>query len=398
MKNNIFIPKKINVGYQKRTDTYTGKLAYIIYYDEKGNLRKELSWNEWRDKSISNDEFDNIPMEGFVINKHAGGVEHSYGWNARKSYCRIYDPRGFEFEITIENLLYILENCSCIKGKGLEGKFIYGWDGKNLVLMPINAPDYKEIMNYNKIVHENESFKAKDLIIGATYLTKDNKEFIYMGRFETYGGGYEFVKDGKIVRSKYNDDNVPKNYSYINNCPYGKMYWFAKCNKGGCEFEQFKSLPKNKLIKCLDDKCILKYSEIYDAMESSYKFSPIDDSKDKFFDMSFDDFYKRATNDLGNGLYFRDVRFIGNYNGKYTDFQMRTPYKSPNNGKYIVYKYCDKRVWDGDIEAIDIFPTEIEKNEIHMIPVSIEVIYDKLKPVYKQKYLANGREYRKEYD
>ena len=161
MKNNIFIPKKINVGYQKRTDTYTGKLAYIIYYDEKGNLRKELSWNEWRDKSISNDEFDNIPMEGFVINKHAGGVEHSYGWNARISYCRIYDPRGFEFEITIENLLYILENCSCIKGKGLEGKFIYGWDGKNLVLMPINAPDYKEIMNYNKIVHEMNLLKPK---------------------------------------------------------------------------------------------------------------------------------------------------------------------------------------------------------------------------------------------
>ena len=39
MKSNIFIPKAINVGYQNRSSTYTGKLAYVIYYDEKGKLR-----------------------------------------------------------------------------------------------------------------------------------------------------------------------------------------------------------------------------------------------------------------------------------------------------------------------------------------------------------------------
>ena len=38
MKNNIFMPDKIRVGYQKREGTYTGKLAYVIYYDEKGKL------------------------------------------------------------------------------------------------------------------------------------------------------------------------------------------------------------------------------------------------------------------------------------------------------------------------------------------------------------------------
>ena len=35
MKSNIFIPKKINVGFRNRSGTYTGKLAYIIYYDDK---------------------------------------------------------------------------------------------------------------------------------------------------------------------------------------------------------------------------------------------------------------------------------------------------------------------------------------------------------------------------
>ena len=48
MNTNIFIPTKINVGFQERKDTYTGKLAYVIYFDEKGKLRKETSWQGWR--------------------------------------------------------------------------------------------------------------------------------------------------------------------------------------------------------------------------------------------------------------------------------------------------------------------------------------------------------------
>jgi hypothetical protein len=49
------------------------------------------------------------------------------------TYCRVYDPRGFEFEISIPNLLYILQECTSTKGKGLDGEFVYAWDGKDLV-------------------------------------------------------------------------------------------------------------------------------------------------------------------------------------------------------------------------------------------------------------------------
>ena len=122
MNSSIFIPKTINVGYQNREGTYTGKLAYVIYTDEKGKLRKENSWNSWRDKTIEPSVFDNIPTEGFVLNKKVG--DYDSGWNHRHAYCRIYDPRGFEFEITFENLLYILENTNSIVGKGLEGLFV----------------------------------------------------------------------------------------------------------------------------------------------------------------------------------------------------------------------------------------------------------------------------------
>ncbi|NJO64998.1 MAG: hypothetical protein HC836_44870 [Richelia sp. RM2_1_2] len=41
MKSKLIIPNEIVVGYQKRTDTYSGKLAYVVYKDDKGILRKE---------------------------------------------------------------------------------------------------------------------------------------------------------------------------------------------------------------------------------------------------------------------------------------------------------------------------------------------------------------------
>ena len=102
-----------------------------------------------------------------------------------------------------------------------------------------------------------------------------------------------------------------------------------------------------------------------------------------------------------------NVRFMVCVNGEYIKYEMTTPYRSESNGKYTVYKYNNKNMYHGDEEAIDIFQTEEKEVEVcygqkaietHMIPVSIETVFEKLKPVYKQKYLANGREYKKEYE
>ena len=107
INTTIYVPQKIKVGFDNRKDTYTGKLAYVIYYDEKGKLRKEASWNSWRNKSIDPVEYENEPTSGFVLNKKVG--DYAGDWGAhRQAYCRIYDPRGFEFN-TFHNhyLLYI---------------------------------------------------------------------------------------------------------------------------------------------------------------------------------------------------------------------------------------------------------------------------------------------------
>lgn len=262
MKSSIFIPKKIKVGFNPRSDTYTGRLGYVIYHDGKV-WRKEISWKGWiyeymddvafEDKKkadynsrvvaytksyegaqqwkkdnpnrtdswydrisklslaeylkevvgdyenytpnlgrVSKDpgmvpvEFDNTPIEGFVLNKKAGGT--SSGWDHRQTYCRVYDPRGFEFEIVIPNLLYILENASSFKGKGLEGKFIYGWDGKDLVLIPEQAPEYKDMVEFTAT--REMKVAKKDLVPGGIYLTGTGEKITYLaeGPYYDYNG------------------------------------------------------------------------------------------------------------------------------------------------------------------------------------------------------------------
>jgi len=252
MKSEIIVPKKCKVGFNIRKDTYTKKLGYVIYHDGKV-WRKQASWESWREKYISTEEyqtakqkafddyvdyhtkqyniyanmkpgdhgynyyeqyrnqtlkqyltvrgygnidtynfhynkqvddptvepieFENVAVEGFVLNKKAGGTK--YDWNTRDTYCRVYDPRGFEIEITIPNLLYILENTNSIKGKGLEGKFIYGWDKKDLVLVPESSPEFKEMVSYTEL--QNLKISKKELVVGHMYLCSDNIIKTYMG-------------------------------------------------------------------------------------------------------------------------------------------------------------------------------------------------------------------------
>lgn len=197
-KTNLYIPKKCKVGLQRREGTYTGKLGYIIYHDGKV-WRKEKSWEGWRHKEGQNYgywnpetreqtnetltgvepiEFENVPTEGFVLNKKAGG--YSSGWNHRQTYCRVYDPRGWEFEITIPNLLYILQECSAYKGKGLEGEFVYSWEGKDLVLLPVSSPDYKECQAFTDL--QSQKIGKKDLVEGCTYMTSSMNKLVYLGQ------------------------------------------------------------------------------------------------------------------------------------------------------------------------------------------------------------------------
>lgn len=257
MNTNIFLPEKINVGYQEREDTYTKRLAYVIYYDNKGVLRKENSWDSWRNKKLGNDEFKNEPTSGFVLNKGVGGARQSWGWNTRNEYIRVYDPRNFEFEISVANLLWILQETSSIKGKGLEGEFIYGWEGTELMLIPTCSQEYKECVEFTKL--QDGKVSARDLKPGVIYKQRDMSEWIYLGRYMWYDHPYSYTHN-------YYGSNV--NPDTINNKAKKQHIFIKKDNKtyyyNTLSMAKFRSAvtdePVENLAFLLDDFFKLKNS------------------------------------------------------------------------------------------------------------------------------------------
>lgn len=276
MKSNITIPKKIKIGFNKRVDTYNGNLGYIIMFDGKV-WRKEKSWENWRDHTITPIEYDNKPIEGFVINIQKGGIGSGYHrWDTRTEKIRIYDPRGFEFEITIPNLLYILQNTNSIKGKGISGLLMYGWDGKDLVLIPENAPEYQEMIVFNEL--QTKKVNRKELIQGGIYINNKNEKITFLEDNYFYNGegdkkkvlycvGREYDWKDTLTIVKIDPKNI-KSYTNENNVEFADWYtklqdyigykdYVAKLN-GDYEFTPIKDLHYNTLNKTLYLETTLK--------------------------------------------------------------------------------------------------------------------------------------------
>jgi hypothetical protein len=337
LKTTIFLPERIKVGFQNRSDTYTGQLAYVIYYDQKNKLRKEASWNSWRDEKIDQQEYKNEPTSGFVLNKKVG--DYVCDWNHRQAYVRVYDPRNFEFEITIENLLYILENANSIKGKGLEGDFIYGWDGKDLILVPTLSPDYKEIAELNILRHENKKFEGKNLILGGTYKSNNNNALIYLGRF------YENNEDKKETKTYF---------FYDKNANYNKII-------------PIKSLSGN-IIDLIDKTCIEDYSNLMDELLKSSSYSSREPKYDEYLDYTLNDF-KTA---LNKNCYWHNKCYV-KINNNYVRYYIE---------RYRDYSYYNKRE-----STYNVYVTIKGHRDERIIENSLpEQVYNKINPKYLVTY------------
>lgn len=252
MNNQLNIPKTITVGQQDRSDTYTGKLGYVIYTDEKGVLRKEKSWEGWRDQNIPRLDYDNVPIEGFVFNRHGGGKNSGWGWDDRNSFVRVWDPRGYEFEISLGNMLFILEYCSSIKGKGIEGEMVYAWEGTNLMLLPTNCPQYQNSLEFTDL--KSLKIQAKDLILGATYLTKDQRKVVYLGKHN-----YLTIDYGNFINKEF-------------------VFYYEESDD---KQNKFITLKVKELAKVLDPELISNFSDLIEEAHTSNFIGPFDFYLDK---------------------------------------------------------------------------------------------------------------------
>lgn len=340
MKTEIFSPKTLKIGFQERNNTYTGKLAYVTYYDSSNKLRKEKSWEDWRNKDIEPLEIDNLPISGFVLNKKAGGYRS--GWNHRQSYIRVYDPRGFEFEITPENLLYILENTNSIKGKGLEGDFVYGWTGTELLLIPTSSPDYEEIIKYSNILQNKEYLRVKDLTLGGTYSNNKSRTVIYLGRHDCFG--------------EYNGESK------------GKRHIFKVTD--GSEYERYQTLSSlgKQIISEISNEPVSDFSDLIDEFNKTRLSSPIDESKDEYIPYSLEGFKENFEERRRLYCYKKDMELV----------LIERDYFATEEAP-IEVKINDENSYHSRI-------TILKEN-------TIEEIFEEIKPLYVNQYLKNGHLY-----
>ena len=179
---NIKIFPKVYVGFQGRRAEDEIPLGFLTPYtdDAAGQKRRDTVDNWARGyghaKTFNSIELDNEPMIGFEVGR---SIRRSGGWNGSgASYVRVKDPRGFELEITIENLVMIM-NDNLIDNGEIMAECVWGREGNRNILLPTNSEPYKASKQMAKSL--SEVISLKEVKPGDTIKLLDGTEGVYLG-------------------------------------------------------------------------------------------------------------------------------------------------------------------------------------------------------------------------
>lgn len=157
--------------------------------DSAFRKRKETV-DAWSGKeSLTPLDLDNVPTHGFKI------VDTVSRYSTSNKFFRVEDPRGFELEIDVNNLLDIIEKHTIVQGTIME-PMLWGRFGSNNYLVSGNSEEYK---------HYKTGPKVTSLVPGAFMM---NKAGNVLYRFE---GRLAYNLLGATV------DRVDPEYRYIYN-------------------------------------------------------------------------------------------------------------------------------------------------------------------------------------
>lgn len=336
--------------------------------------------------------------------------------NPRQTYTRVYDPRGFEFEITIPNLLWILENCNCIKGKGLEGEFVYGWDGKELVLVPVESLDYKEIQEKNKVIHNNTFIKARDLIIGATYEDLNGNQYVYMGKSKPWKNqsnyyyeshsyyysnnrkeGYEYPLDDTWLISKCRSSYYNKHLTYYRSIQKEKNeFFFILLGNPNAEYSWYREnrVTHMKTITRKFTHMVLEkrpdYPDMVNLLYSNAEYCQEDFEADKLIDLPYDIFVAIAQETIEKCLkhnWYGSDFVVGKEKDELLG-NIKVYYEKESSKWYIletiIETYEEKRWLSSEME------TKTRERQVKKYFDNLEECYQYIHPVYGEHYLKNG--------
>jgi hypothetical protein len=184
--SSIRIPELVYVGFQGRRAVDQVPLGFMTPYteDKAGQKRRDTvdSWARGRwgsNKTFNSVKLENKPMIGFKIGRQ---IRRSGGWNGSgASYVRVEDPRGFELEITIENLVMCMKE-NIIEDGEILTECVWGRDGNRNILLPTNSEPYRASLR--TVERINAAVTLRDINPGDEIELLDGTKGVY------YGGMY----------------------------------------------------------------------------------------------------------------------------------------------------------------------------------------------------------------
>lgn len=156
-------------SFTKRKDTGTSWADKRVWVN--GKDRRHLRVSEEGEQL----EFDNEPADGFRI---VGSVSR---WSTSNKLIQVEDPRGFVVEIPTGNLTTLLKHTTVEKGAVME-KCVWGREGNNHILLPVNSEVYKQAAEQTQL--NSEKISLAKLIPGQVikFSVDDKDEYVYLGR------------------------------------------------------------------------------------------------------------------------------------------------------------------------------------------------------------------------
>ncbi|MFC8686053.1 hypothetical protein [Brevibacillus porteri] len=218
---------------------------------------------------------------------------------------------------------------------------MYGWDGSDLILIPISSPDFVEIKKLNDLRHNPTSLLGKNLIIGATYKSNDNTNLVYLGRF------YEANGDNKETKTYFFYDIDSKS-------TYRKI-------------RHYKSLTGN-ILDIVDEKCTDNYSILKDELTKSNYYSERDPKRDVYDSYTLDEFISGF-----ESTYYGESFYTDEHEKCYISKHRNHSWSRNSSVRYDVYDSHRNR-----------------KNEKILENATLEAIFQKYKPKYLVTYKTNG--------
>ena len=155
------------------------------------------------------DEVPNEPRAGFRITRM---ISRGGSWSGSNKVVRIEDPRGFELEISVDNLVKAMSTTTFTDGVCQE-ECVWGRDGANNVLLPVNSEPYKEAFD-TTTYRAKKAISLRDVNYGDTVELKKTEHFegltgIYMGAYHVYSLS-ALNQSGALTR----ENNRGRSYSY----------------------------------------------------------------------------------------------------------------------------------------------------------------------------------------